>query len=132
MIDDYDPDVSPDPDLWLVPDESEQEDVVMQYCMANETDLPDVYLHAHIHMAVETQVAMGDEIPVAETFRRLVADGLSRHEAIHAVGWVLSQHMHDAVQNPTEGADLVTQYYENLRKFTVAQWHEEALSESDE
>lgn len=131
MIYDYDPEVGPDPNLWLTTDESEQEDAVMRYCMANEADLPGVYLHAHIHMAVETQVAMGGEIPVAETLRRLMADGLGRHEAIHAVGWVLSQHMVDAVRNPAEGAELDLQYYERLGKFTVAQWQDESYSESD-
>ncbi len=131
MIDAYDPETSPDPDLWLKTDEFELEDVIMQYCMANEADLPDVYMHAHFHMAVETQVAMGDEIPVAETFRRLMADGLSRHDAVHAVGWVLSQHMFDAVQNPGEGTDLDIEYYEKLSKLTVAQWYEES-AEVDE
>ena len=131
MIDDYDPEVSPDPDLWLATDEFELEEVIMQYCMANEADLPDFYLHAHIHLAVETQVAMSDKIPVAEAFRRLMDDGLSRHEAIHAVGWVLSQHMVDVVQNPDESTEIDTQYYEKLREFTVAQWYE-MVHESDD
>ena len=126
MISDYDPEVEPEPKLWLEAEESERVDAVLDYCEANEADLPDVNIHAHIHMAVETQVAMGDEIPVAETFRRLMTDGLSRHETIHAVGWVLSQHIFDAVHNSTDGVELDMQYYEKLRKFTVAQWHEDA------
>jgi hypothetical protein len=132
MIDAYDPETSPDPALWLATDELELEDVIMQYCMANEADLPDVYMHAHFHMTVENQVAMGDEIPVAGEFRRLMADGLSRHEAVHAVGWVLSKHMFGIVRNKEKGTDLDLKYYEKLKNFTVAQWHEEAAEAEEE
>ena len=126
MISDYDPEVEPEPKLWLEAEESERADAVLDYREANETDLSNVLLHGHFHAVVETQVAMDDEIPVAETFRRLMTDGLSRHETIHAVGWVLSQHIFDAVHNSTDGVELDMQYYEKLRKFTVAQWHEDA------
>ena len=132
MIDAYDPEVSPDPELWLATDELELEEIIMQYCMANEAELPDVYMHAHFHMAVENQVAMGDEIPVAGEFRRFMADGLSRHEAVHAIGWVLSKHMFGIVHNPAEGTDLDLKYYEKLKNFTVAQWHEEAAEAEEE
>jgi hypothetical protein len=47
-------------------------------------------VHAAIHVAVENQIAMGVEL-VGETVARLVAEGLDRHEAIHAIGALLAE-----------------------------------------
>ncbi|NOY85974.1 MAG: hypothetical protein GXP52_01570 [Deltaproteobacteria bacterium] len=130
MIHDYDPEIEPESEMWLKADEPERVNAVLQYCEAGEANLPNVLLHAQIHAMVETQTAMGDEIPVAGTLRRLVADGLSRHEAIHAVGWVLSRHGFDVMKGHTAGADPNSRYFEDLRKFTAAQWHAESSPES--
>ncbi|MCK5799439.1 MAG: hypothetical protein KAI47_19745 [Deltaproteobacteria bacterium] len=55
-------------------------------------------LHATLHTVVETQ--LGDpELPfVAATLRRLVAGGLSRHEAIHAISDVVTAEVTQALQ----------------------------------
>jgi len=60
MINDYDPEVEPESNLWLETDESERENVVTQFCEANEADLPNVHLHAHIHVVVENQAAIDE------------------------------------------------------------------------
>jgi len=52
--------------------------------------LPDETLHASIHVIVENQAALGDDTPVAGAIERLMAEDIDRHEAIHAVGSVLS------------------------------------------
>jgi hypothetical protein len=38
------------------------------------------------HVIVENQAAQGLETPVRRTLARLQAEGLSRHDAVHAVG----------------------------------------------
>jgi hypothetical protein len=48
-------------------------------------------LHVNIHQIVENQLAAKDPSVVHETLKRLMRSGLSRHEAIHAVGSVLSE-----------------------------------------
>ena len=45
-------------------------------------------LHAAMHAVIETQVAMADPPAVVQTVARLVADGLDRHQAIHAMASV--------------------------------------------
>jgi len=46
-------------------------------------------LHVTIHHTVENQLAAKDPPVVHETLERLMRSGLSRHEAIHAIGSVL-------------------------------------------
>jgi hypothetical protein len=46
-------------------------------------------LHVTIHQTVENQLAAKDPPVVHETLERLMHSGLSRHEAIHAIGSVL-------------------------------------------
>lgn len=55
--------------------------------------MPDVHLHAIIHAVVENQIAMGDEYPVQKTSKRLVREGLNRHNAIHPIGSVLMKYL---------------------------------------
>ncbi len=40
------------------------------------------------HVVVENQIALGDEIPVARNLHQLMAQGLDRHDAIHAIASV--------------------------------------------
>jgi hypothetical protein len=47
--------------------------------------------HAAFHVVIENQIAMGDETPAREALDRLMAEGLSRHEAVHALGSVLAE-----------------------------------------
>ncbi len=43
-----------------------------------------------MHVVVENQIAMGDEIPVRDTLVRLMSEGLDRHDAVHAIATVLT------------------------------------------
>jgi hypothetical protein len=42
-----------------------------------------------LHGIVENQIALGDELPVERTVKRLIAEGLDRHNAIHAIASVI-------------------------------------------
>ena len=46
---------------------------------------PNEQLHATFHVVVENQIALGDELPVRRAVDRLMAEGLDRHQAVHAV-----------------------------------------------
>lgn len=120
MLTKYDPDRAPDPARWLAEDEVQRIDIIERYHRRERIGLPRPKVHAILHLAVENQVALGDEMPVAETVQRLVRDGLSRHEAIHAVGWVLMNHLSAAAGN---GAEIDQEAYnQEIRGLTEERW----------
>ena len=124
MTSSYDAMSSPDPEYWLDMSESDRMDAVLTYCEANEPDVPNIHSHAAIHTAVETQVAMGSEIPVEATFLRLLGEGLSRHETIHAIGMALSEHLHRLMKSSDPGDDPNIPYYNSLATLTARLWQE--------
>ena len=85
----YDPEEAPDPQDWLSLDEQKQLQWVCDYHVAAHADLPDLRAHAVVHTVVEARIAQNSE-PTASTVDRLRREGLSRHEAIHAVGSVVT------------------------------------------
>ena len=88
-------------------------------------ELPNSTVHAVIHTVVENQLAM-DDAPVHEAFNRLLAEGLDRHDALHAVGSVLAELMLKAIHKPEEVEDPQEVYYRELAKLTAASWWEQA------
>jgi len=48
--------------------------------------------HALLHVIAENLAARGDETPVYAALQRLVRQGLGRHDAIHALASVCSEH----------------------------------------
>ena len=72
------------------------------------------------HAIVENQIALGEETPAKATAERLMSEGISRHEAIHAIGSVLSGVMSEA----TKGQTLYSQesYFRELEELTVQKW----------
>jgi len=119
----YDPDIAPEPAEWLTLSERERLDLIEDYHESIGEKLPSPMIHAGMHATVETQIAMGDALPVAEHFARLRSEGLSRHDAIHAVGSVLSEHLFALVRNPeTISGDPNQAYFKALSRFTAAKW----------
>jgi len=117
----YDAGEPPDAMAWLVASEWERIDATRAYCDRYEPGVPNVELHAAIHAVVEAQIAMGDETPVAATQRRLLAEGLSRHDTIHAIGAVLTEHLYHLMKE-TGGSDSHSAYYAALDNLTHASW----------
>ena len=85
----YDPLNAPDPDEWQSMDEDERITLVMEHHRESGVELPNEQLHAVVHVVVENQIALGDEMSAQATLERLMREGLDRHDAIHAVGSVL-------------------------------------------
>jgi Domain of unknown function (DUF1841) len=123
-MDRYDPYQAPDPEEWNAMDEQERIRLVEQYHRRAGIRLPNVTVHAVIHAVIETQIALGDEIPVRRTLQRLMSEGLDRHDAIHAIGSVLAEHMHDLLTRPeaTAEPDPNVAYYAALERLTAEDW----------
>lgn len=125
----YDPDENQDPKEWLALDESEKLQAVLEYHRKKRTRLPNARMHAVIHVVVENQVALGEEIPARAALLRLRQEGLDRHEAVHAIGSVLSAHLFHLLKFKPQGADLNAKYYAELRRLTAESWRNSASDE---
>lgn len=118
----YNPLHPPDPRKWLALKEEEQIELVAQYHRKHRVRLPNLTLHAAIHATVESQVAAGVELPVAAAIDRLVSEGLDRHEAIHAVGMVLTGIMFDIQRGEIGEGDPNDAYFAEVEKLTKETW----------
>ena len=122
-MDRYDPEVKPDPAEWLELDEQERIMLVEDYHRAERIELPNVKVHAVIHSVVENQIAEGISTVVL-AMDRLMGDGLDRHEALHAVGSVLAEHLYEAINagsRKTSGS-VQSRYEAELRLLTAKRW----------
>ena len=118
----YDPMRPPNPGKWLTLSEQAQIELVAAYHRKHRIRLPNPDLHAAIHATVESQVAAGEELPVAAAVDRLVSEGLDRHEAIHAVGMVLTGVMADAHRGRLKGADPSDVYLVEIEALDRETW----------
>ncbi|MCP3909166.1 MAG: hypothetical protein GY712_14275, partial [Oceanicoccus sp.] len=91
----YQPSKCPNAQEWLELDEYERVLLVKEFHEDSDESLPDdaMELHSSIHVVVENQIAM-EHVPVPATVDRLIRQGLDRHEAIHAVGAIVSSNIY--------------------------------------
>lgn len=82
------------PEQWLALDEQERIRLAEEYHRAKRIKLPDAKAHAVFHAVVENQIAENLE-SVVRAMARLTAEGLSRHESIHAIASVLAEHINE-------------------------------------
>ena len=122
----YDPEAAPDPQRWLALDEGERKSLVEQYHRDERVDLPRRArpIHAAIHTIVENQLALGDPPIVGATLERLLQEGLSRHEAIHAIGSVLLGYLNELLRAKAASSESHAPYYAALEKLTAQNWRE--------
>jgi hypothetical protein len=116
----YDPDHAPDPERWLAQDEMQLMEIVQRYHRREQIPLPNERVHASYHVMVENQVALGEKTPVRDALDRLMGEGMSRHDAIHAVGAVLAKHMHRATETNVPVSREA--YYADIRALTREGW----------
>jgi hypothetical protein len=131
-IERYDPFEAPDRRQWLALDEAERIDLVEDYHRDAGIHVPDLKLHATLHAIVENQIALGDELPVERTLRRLMAEGLDRHDALHAMSMELIMHVRDLVHQDEAPADTNQPYFDALERLTAEGWRRSADEEGDE
>ncbi len=120
----YDPLTVPDPREWQELDEFERIELVSLYHREADVELPNVRLHAAIHVTVENQVLLGAETPVRATLERLMLEGLDRHDALHAIGNVLADYMHDLLRGTEPPDDPNEAYYDRLGSLTAEGWRQ--------
>ncbi len=107
-------------DEWRATDEGEKAILIEDYHERAGVELPNPRMHALVHVIVENQIAMGDELPVTTTLDRLMAEGLGRHDALHAIGSVLSAYVFDMLK-VQQTFDEET-YREDLERLTAESW----------
>ena len=82
------------------------------------------------HVIVENQIA-DDELPVRRTAQRLMAEGLDRHEAIHAIGSVAAGNIYDLMREADSDSkpgetksdqDPIKAYLVELEGLTAKGW----------
>ena len=118
----YDPLSPPDPADWQATDEAERIRLVEMFHRRARVRIPGPEMHALMHVIVENQIALGDEIPVRRAALRLMDEGLDRHEAIHAIASVLAGQMFDLAREPTKASDTTQTYYARLEQLTAESW----------
>ena len=121
----YDPLREPAAEEWLQMEELERIALVESYHRNAGIRVPNSRLHATFHVIVENQAALGDETPVRRTLERLMNEGIDRHEAIHAVGSVLTEFISDVLKGSSPQSDPHTPYYAALERLTVQSWRKD-------
>lgn len=122
-MDQYDPEVAPDPRDWLALDEGERILLVEEHHRNARVALPKSArrLHASMHVVVENQLAMADE-PVVRALGRLIREGVSRHDAVHAIGTVVAEEIYDLLKGEDMPETARPRYYAAIERLTAASW----------
>lgn len=100
----------------------ERIELISKYHRRARIRLPNVKVHAVMHAVVENQIALGDELPVKKKLAQLMREGLDRHDAIHAIAWILSREMYWALKEPHKSPDMTKSYFAGLEDLTAENW----------
>jgi sirohydrochlorin ferrochelatase len=117
----YEPDTAPDAAGWLELQEEERIRRIASYHRRTKVKLPNLQVHAALHSVVENQIAEEIET-VRKTVARMQAEGLSRHDAIHAVASVLVGRMQALLREGAPAQFEVEAYFQDLRSLTADVW----------
>lgn len=117
-MDIYHPLIEPNKDEWLESSEYDRIDAVRKYHENSDEDEFEegnaLSIHSMLHVIVENQLAMGIELN-PETIEKLTQQGLDRHEAIYAIGAIISDDIFYIVRgDKTEFSP--TEYQKKLEK----------------
>jgi hypothetical protein len=122
-VNEYNPERASEPESWLELDEQERILPVERYRRLARIKLPNLTAHALLHAIVENQMALNLE-PVVRAMERLMKEGLTRHDAVHAVGSVVAEHLFEPVQtNPNDDAATAqSRYNAAVERPDAASW----------
>ena len=121
-IDRYDPRTAPDPEAWLALDEAIRIELVEAWHEAAGARAENPHAHAVMHVVVENQVAESDKIPVAQRLRQMMAQGLTRHQAIHAIASVAAKHIFSVMRSGAGDEQANARYYAALKRLDSRKW----------
>lgn len=117
----YEPSKKPIAEEWLALDEAERIELVRAFHRRQKNLVPNLDAHAVVHVVVENQLA--EDFPAAKAaLARLQSEGLDRHDAVHAVGSVLLEHMQNLMKGSPSGGDPNAPYVTALEKLTADAW----------
>lgn len=121
-MDKYNPDQPVNSKNWLALDESIRIELVHDFHSELDLEMADeaLSLHSTVHVLVENQLAMGVEL-IPETIAKLTRQGLNRHEAIHAIGALISEDIFDVLNGNAEEFSQ-KKYRRKLEKITAKRW----------
>ena len=119
----FDRERTPDPQQWLALDEQLRISLVEHFHRASRIDALKVKAHGALHAIVENRIAL-PHAPVVRAIERLAKQGLSRHDSIHAIAWVLAQRFHEAADSPAADAvsNVGARYDAAIERLTAAGW----------
>jgi len=122
-MDSYNPEHAPVANEWLEIDEDERLMLVEQYHRDARIRLPKSArrVHATMHTIVENQLALNDE-PVVKALDRLMREGLTRHDALHAIGYLVSEQIYDILKHNETPDASKARYYAAIERLTAAAW----------
>jgi hypothetical protein len=119
----YDPAVAPEPAEWLEIDEQLRVALAEEYHKSAQVQYPNLTLHAAFHVIVENQLAEGVQSTVTAV-ARLMGEGVSRHDAIHAIGSVLAEQIQQAAksQDPNYGEVAQAWFDTKVARLKAKDW----------
>ena len=107
----YDPDNPLSPQEWLALPEEDRISRVVAYHEHEGVKSPSARLHAAIHVVVENQIALGENA-VRDTVERLQAKGMTRHDALHRIGSVVTELLLETSTVDRPNVETINQSYE--------------------
>ena len=118
----YDAEIGPQAEEWLATAEADRIELVESYHRRQRIKLPRPTLHATIHVVVENQIAIGEDV-VIDAIARLQREGLTRHESLHAIGTILSEQLYGLLKGDiAPGSDSNSRYRERVKHLSADDW----------
>ena len=119
----YNPEVPPNPTEWLAIDEQSRIRIVEKYHRNARVKVPNLKGHAIYHAIVENQIAEGLD-SVLRAMTRLINQGLSRHEALHAVGSCVADYVFEVLSSEDKDSAGTAQnrYDAAVERLTAMEW----------
>ncbi len=121
----YDPMQAQDAAAWLDTPPEERVRLVTEYHAAAGMSGTGLRVHCGLHVTVENQIAQRDPPETAEKLRQLMAQGLDRHQAVHAIASVVLAHMRKMIGRTADrpGREaLAATYVSGLKRMNARKW----------
>ena len=118
----YDPLIPPDPAEWEALDEDLRIVLVRKYHEQAGIEIPGMDLHATMHVVIEGQLADAGDSVIMANYARLMAGGLNRHEAIHAMAFEMTTTLHLAQKRPDANFNFMARYHGGLKRLKPRDW----------
>ena len=120
----YDPRQAVDAEVWNASDDDAKLEAVLRFHRRERHPLPKDRARAHalFHIVIENQIAMGGEYVAQAVLERLIGEGLDRHQAVHAMASVMTDHVYNASKWGGPGAEFGGEYTRKLTQLTAEGW----------